>query len=67
MDSPALVFLVLLGVGFATYGEPCFQCRHFDCAVVVAGVCLSMSSRWIVAATAPVVKVVAGAGIGFLV
>lgn len=70
MDSP--VILVLLGADFATHDEPCSQYKHFDFVVLVAAVHPSMSSRWIVAATAhgvaeiAAVKVVVEAYIEFL-
>lgn len=73
MGSPAPVIPVLLEVDFATNDGPCFQHRHFDCAVLVAVDHLSTSSRWIVVATAPgaveiaaVRAVVEEAGVGFL-
>lgn len=69
MDLLVPVVLVLLGIGFVTHDEPCSQYRHFGCVVVIAAVCPSTSSRWIVAATAPgvaAVKVVVEAGTEFL-
>lgn len=70
MDLLVPVIPVLLEIDFVTHDEPCSQYRHSGC--VIAAVCPSTSSRWIVAATAPGVaaaaaaKVVMEAGTEFL-